>query len=175
MIGTAEGMARWVIGIFSAIVFLAVVLLNRVQLPAPEGLDVHVFARINALINSGVSLLLLLGLFTARTGRWMIHRLVMMAAMGLSVLFLVSYITHHLFAGDTTFGGQGAIRAVYYLILFSHIVLAGTSLPFILFTAYRALTGSYPEHRRLARKVWPVWFFVSVSGVVVYLMISPYY
>ena len=175
MISTPERKARWVIGIFSAIVFLAVVLLNRVQVPAPDGWDIHLFAKANAIINSCVSLLLLAGLFTARTSRLTAHRSIMISAMVLSVLFLVSYITHHLFSGDTAFGGQGAIRVVYYIILFSHIVLAGTSLPFILFTAYRALSAQYPAHRKLARKVWPVWFYVSVTGVVVYLLISPYY
>jgi putative membrane protein len=104
-----------------------------------------------------------------------VHRKVMLSAMLLSVLFLVSYILHHLFAGETKFGGQGSIRIVYYLILFTHIVLAATSLPFILFTAFRALKADFPAHRRLARRVWPVWFYVSVTGVVVYLLISPYY
>ncbi|MBK8950739.1 MAG: DUF420 domain-containing protein [Flavobacteriales bacterium] len=170
-----ERPAKRLIWAFSAIVFTAVVVLNRVQVPAPEGLDVHVFARINAVLNNLVSVLLLTGLFTAKAGRWAAHRAAMMGAMALSVLFLVSYIIHHLFAGDTAFGGTGAVKVLYYVILFSHIVLAGISLPFILFTAYRALSAQYPEHRRLARRVWPVWFYVSVTGVVVYLMISPYY
>lgn len=165
---------RW-IWIFSGIVFLAVVVLNRVQVPAPEGLDVHVFARVNAGINSTVSVLLLIGLFTAKARKWNLHRRVMFTAMVLSVLFLVSYILHHLFAGETTFGGTGAIKVVYYVILATHILLAGFSLPFILLTAYRALSAQYPAHRALAKKVWPVWFYVSVTGVVVYAMISPYY
>ena len=171
----AEPLAKRLVWAFSAIVFTAVVVLNRVQVPAPEGMDVHVFARINAVLNSLVSVLLLAGLFTAKAGRWKAHRAAMMGAMALSVLFLVSYIIHHLFAGDTPFGGTGAVKAVYYVILFSHIALAGLSLPFILFTAYRALSAQYQEHRRMAKRVWPVWFFVSVTGVVVYLMISPYY
>jgi putative membrane protein len=175
LITVAERVAKRWIWVLSAIVFLAVVLLNRVQVPSPEGLDVHLFARINATLNSCVALLLLVGLFTAKAGRWNAHRAVMMGAMLLSVLFLVSYILHHLFAGDTTFGGEGAIRPVYYVILITHIILAATSLPFILITAYKALSGRYPEHRRLAKRVWPVWFYVAVSGVVVYFMISPYY
>ena len=71
--------------------------------------------------------------------------------------------------------GEGAVRVIYYIILATHIVLAGLSLPFILFTAFRALKAEYPAHRKLAKRVWPVWFYVSVTGVVVYLMISPYY
>jgi putative membrane protein len=171
----SEKLAKRWIWIVSSIVFLAVVLLNRVQVPAPEGMDIHLFARINATLNSCVSLLLLVGLFTAKAGRWNAHRAAMMGAMLLSVIFLVSYILHHLFAGGTTFGGEGAIRQVYYVILITHIILAATSLPFILITAYKALSGKYPEHRRMAKRVWPVWFYVAVSGVVVYFMISPYY
>lgn len=174
-ITTAPGPAKRVIWTFSAIVFLAVVVLNRVKLSAPEGMDVHLFARVNAVLNSLVSVLLLVGLFTAKARNWNGHRMAMMGALLLSVLFLVSYITHHLFAGDTPFGGQGWVRPVYYTILISHIILAAVSLPFILLTAYRALSAEFPGHRALAKKVWPVWFYVSVSGVVVYLMISPYY
>ena len=165
---------RW-IWIASSIVFLAVVVLNRVQVPVPGGFDAHVFARINAMLNTLVSVLLLAGLSTAKAGNWSAHRRVMLSAMILSILFLVSYILHHLFTGETSFGGTGAIKAVYYVILATHILLAGLSLPFILVTAYRALSAEYPAHRKLAKRVWPVWFYVSVTGVVVYLMINPYY
>ncbi len=175
LLTTTKATASKIIWIFSSIVFLAVVVLNRVQVAAPEGFDVHVFARINAVINSCVSVLLIAGLFSARAGRWTLHRNVMLAAMALSVLFLVSYILHHLFAGDTPYGGHGTIKVLYYVILFSHILLAAGSLPYILFTAYRGLTGRYPEHRKLARRTWPVWLYVSISGVVVYMLISPYY
>lgn len=174
-ITVADSPAKRIIWIVSSVVFLAVVVLNRVQVPAPEGFDIHLFAKVNAVINSLVSVLLLAGLFTAKAGNWQAHRTVMLSAMVLSALFLVSYILHHLFAGDTPFGGEGAIRPVYYAILITHILLAATSLPFILLAAYRALSASYPQHRKLAKRVWPVWFYVSVSGVVVYLMISPYY
>lgn len=165
---------RW-IWIVSSVVFLAVVVLNRVQVPVPAGLDAHVFARINAVINSLVSVLLLVGLFSAKARNWSLHRRVMLSAMVLSILFLVSYILHHLFTGETSFGSTGAIRTIYYVILATHILLAGLSLPFILLVAYRSLSAQYPEHRKLARRVWPVWFYVSVTGVVVYLLISPYY
>ncbi len=165
---------RW-IWILSGIVFFAVVVLNRVQVPTSGTWDIHIFARINAVINSLVSVLLIVGLFTAKAGRWDAHRKAMLTAMVFSVLFLVSYILHHLFAGDTPFGGTGPVKVLYYVILFTHIVLAGGSLPFILLTAYRALSAQYPAHRDLAKRVWPIWFYVSVTGVVVYLFISPYY
>lgn len=170
-----ERTAKRAIWVFSGIVFSAVLVLSRAHVPAPDGVDVHVFARINAVLNSLVSMLLIVGMVTARTGRWTMHRGAMLSALGLSVLFLVSYILHHLFAGDTRFGGEGPLKFVYYIVLVTHIVLAAGSLPFILITAYRALVGRYPEHRKMARRVWPIWLYVSMSGVVVYLLISPYY
>ena len=99
----------------------------------------------------------------------------MLLAIVLSVLFLLSYIAHHLLAGETKFGGEGISKTIYYLILFTHIPLAGIILPFILFTAYRALTGEYDRHKKLTRITWPVWFYVAVTGVIVYWMICPYY
>lgn len=174
-IDLAEQPAKRWIWILSSVVFLAVVLLNRIQVPTSGTWDIHVFAKVNAVINSLVSVLLLVGLFTAKAGKWSAHRSAMLWAMVLSMLFLVSYILHHLFAGETTFGGTGTIKTVYYIILATHIILAGASLPFILTTAYRALSAQYPAHRKLAKRLWPVWFYVSVTGVVVYLLISPYY
>jgi len=167
--------ATRIIWVVSAVIFLAVLGLNRVQVTAPAGLDPHFFARLNAVINSVVSLLLALGLLAIRLRRKALHRRIMLSAITLSALFLASYTLHHLFAGDTHFGGTGSIRTFYYLILVSHILLAAGSLPFILMTGWRALSSDFPAHKRLARRVWPVWFYVSVSGVVAYLLISPYY
>ena len=170
-----DKVARRLILTVSAIVFIAIVMLGRVKLDVDAGFDVHIFAAVNAVINSMVAVLLLAGLYTARTGKYTAHRYIMLAAIGLSVLFLVSYICHHLLAGDTKFGGTGSIRYVYYFILATHIILAAVILPFILFTAYRALTADYAAHKKIARITWPVWFYVAVTGPVVYLMISPYY
>jgi putative membrane protein len=96
-------------------------------------------------------------------------------SLGLSVAFLVSYILHHLLAGETRFGGEGTIRIVYLVILLTHIFLAAVVLPFILFTAYRGLTAEFGLHRKLGKIVWPIWFYVAVTGPVVYFLISPYY
>jgi putative membrane protein len=167
--------ARWFIITVSFVVFAAVVLLSRVKLQVNLGFDEHLFAKANAIINSAVSVLLVYGLIAVKQRRYALHRKVMIAAIVLSCLFLVSYICHHLFTGDTKFGGQGSIRYVYFIILITHIVLAGIILPFILFTAYRGLTAEWGKHRRLAKITWPVWLYVSITGVLVYLMISPYY
>ena len=170
-----DAKARVLIFTFSAIVFAAVVMLGRIQLKVDLGFDVHVFAKANAVINSLVALLLLGGLFSVKSKNYLLHKRMMMSAMFLSVLFLVSYIAHHLLAGETSFGGTGTIRTVYYLILFTHIPLAGLILPFILFSAYRALIGEWSAHRKLVRYTWPIWFYVAVTGVIVYYLISPYY
>ena len=167
--------AKTLIWVFSIIVFVAVTVLGRVKLEVDLGFDVHVFAQINAIINSSVALLLVAALVAVKAKKYQLHKGLMMTAMILSVLFLVSYICHHLFAGETKFGAEGIARTIYYLVLFTHIPLAGLILPFILFTAYRALIGEWPQHKKLARITWPIWFYVAVTGVVVYWMISPYY
>ena len=181
--------AKLLIYTVSFVVFAAVVFLSKYKLNVDLGFDVHVFAKINAIINSLVAVLLLAGLFTAKQKKHELHKKIMLTAISLSVLFLLSYIAHHLLAGDTRYGDinhdgivspdektlAGNLRMVYYFILITHIPLAAIILPFILFTAYRALTGEYDKHKKLVRITWPVWFYVAVTGVVVYLMISPYY
>ena len=167
--------AKTLIWVFSVIVFTAVVVLGRVKLDVDLGFDVHLFAQINAIINSAVAVLLVAALVAVKSKKYQLHRGLMMTAMLLSVLFLLSYICHHLFAGETKFGAEGISKTIYYLVLFTHIPLAGLILPFILFAAYRALIGEWPQHKKLARITWPIWFYVAVTGVVVYWMISPYY
>jgi putative membrane protein len=181
--------ARIIIFSFSVVVFLLVSALGKYKLDINLGFDEHIFAKANAVINSIVTVLLLAGLYFARTGRYTTHRNIMLTAMALSVLFLLSYVLHHLFAGEARFGdangdglvseaekaAAGSVRYFYYVLLGTHILLAGIVLPFILFTAYRALINENTAHRKLAKITWPIWFFVAVSGPVVYLMISPYY
>jgi len=167
--------ANYLIISFSLIVFVAVVALGRISLDVDLGFDVHLFAKINAVINSLVAVLLVAALIAIKAKNYLLHKRFMLAAMVLSILFLVSYIAHHLFAGETSFGGEGFSKTLYYLILFTHIPLAGIILPFILYTAYHGLTGEYGRHKKIARITWPVWFYVAVTGVVVYWMISPYY
>lgn len=159
----------------SIIVFVAVAVLSRIEINIDLGFDKHIFARINALINSFVALFLLGALWAAKDKRFRTHKKLMLWAIVLSGLFLISYICHHLVTGETSYGGSGLVKLVYYFILITHIVLAGIILPFILFTAYRGLTGEYHTHKKLARITWPLWFYVAVTGVVVYLMISPFY
>lgn len=167
--------ARLLIGIFSFVVFAVVVFLGRVKLEVDLGFDIHVFAAINAVINSAIAVLLLAALVAVKSRKFRLHKNLMMTALLLSILFLLSYIAHHLLSGSTRFGGEGAIKILYYFILITHVFLAAIILPFILFTAYRGLTGEYEKHKKLAKITWPLWFYVAVTGPVVYLMISPYY
>lgn len=184
-----DAKARILIFGFSIFAFTAIVLLGRVQLDINAGFDIHIFAMINAIINSMVTILLFSALIAIRQKKYLLHKRMMIAAMLLSILFLLSYICHHLLAGETRFGdvdhngivteleksAVGTARIIYYVLLGTHIPLAGIILPFILFTAYRGMTGDYARHKKLARITWPIWLYVAITGVVIYLMISPYY
>jgi putative membrane protein len=181
--------AKLFIWTVSIIVFVAVAFLSKFKLTIDLGFNPHLFAKANAVINSAVAFLLVAGLITIKQKRYALHKIIMINAMVLSVLFLLSYIGHHLLAGETKYGDinhdglvdeaellqAGGLRTLYYIILITHIPLAAIILPFILFTAYRALTGEYEQHKKLTRFTWPVWFYVAVTGVIVYYMISPYY
>ncbi len=181
--------ARILILSFSAFVFVAVTALERVTLQLDLGFDPHIFALASALINSIVAVLLVAGLLTAKLGAYGAHRNIMLTAIILSVLFLLFYIAHHLFSGSTLYGdldkngfvneaeitAAGTMRLVYRILLGTHILLAGISLPFILFSAYRALTNENAAHRKIAKITWPMWFYVAVTGPVVYWMISRFY
>jgi putative membrane protein len=181
--------AKIFIWLVSLIVFLAIAALSKLRWNVSLGFNPHVFAAANAVINSIVTVLLLAALLAVKKNFYRLHKRLMIAAIILSVLFLVSYICHHLFAGETRYGDinhdgilspdekamVGSMRIAYYFILATHIPLAAIILPFILFTAYRSLSGDYERHKKLARITWPVWLYVAISGVMVYLMISPYY
>lgn len=181
--------ANILIWIFSAIVFLAVTVLDRLTLDIDLGFDPHIFAMLSALVNSAVSILLVVAYVLVRKKNYQAHKQLMLFTMGLSILFLVCYIAHHLFTGETKYGDldhngilsdeerglAGGLRYVYYFIISTHVALAGVVMPFVLFSAYRALTGDYAKHKKLVRYTFPVWLYVAITGVVVYLLISPYY
>lgn len=167
--------ARILILSLSFVVFVAVLVLHNFKLNVDLGFDVHVFALANAVINSIVTLLLIWAVVAVKNKKFALHKKLMLAAIVFSVLFLVSYIAHHLFAGDTKFGGEGVMKGIYYFILLTHIPLAAIILPFILFSAYRGLTGEYAAHKKMVKYTWPLWLYVSITGVLVYVFISPYY
>jgi putative membrane protein len=181
--------AGWLIGIFSFVVLALVIITGRFKLNVELPFNVHVFALFNALINATVAVLLVAALLAVKGGKYQLHKQLMLAALILSVVFLVSYVAHRLFAGEAIFGDAdhngilsdaekaavGGVRMIYLIILSTHILLAAAILPFILFTAYRALIAEWPAHKKIARYTWPLWFYVAVTGPIVYMMISPYY
>lgn len=181
--------AKWLIGIFSFVVFAAVVFLGNIKFDIPVPFNVHIFAAANALINAIIAVLLVAALVVVKQRKYVLHKQLMMAALIMSIVFLVSYIAHHLLAGEARFGDSnhdgiasdaekaavGSIRYVYFIILITHIFLATVTLPFILYTAYKGLTAEFAQHKKISKIIWPLWLYVAITGPVVYFMISPYY
>jgi len=184
-----DNKARRLIWIFSIVVFVTVALLGNLKLKVHPGFNMHIFAIVNAFINTTIAFLLIAALIAVKNKRYVIHKNIMLTALALSVIFLISYIAHHLLAGEAKFGDVNHdgilsdeelrqvvnVRPVYLVILFSHIFLAAIILPFILFTAYRGLIAEFGAHKKLARYTWPLWFYIAVTGPLIYWMISPYY
>lgn len=137
--------------------------------------DFTVLPLFNAIINGATSLILVAALWAVKSGRVELHKKLMGTALILSVLFLLSYVTYHYVSESTPYGGEGTMRAVYYFILITHILLAVAIVPLVLITTVRALTEKIDKHKKIARITWPLWFYVTVTGVIVYIMISPYY
>lgn len=130
---------------------------------------------IYAAINGLTAVLLIAAVISIKNGNRKLHEKLMTSAIACSVVFLVMYVAYHLTAESTKFGGEGIIRTVYFIILISHIALSVIIIPFVLFTYARALSGNFERHKKLARITFPLWLYVAVTGVIVYLMISPYY
>jgi putative membrane protein len=170
-----DSLARRLIWLVSGVVFLVVVSLKYIHIEADLGFNPHVFATFNAIINGTVAAALLLALLAVKRKQYLLHKRLMLSAMVFSMLFLVSYIAHHILTGDTVYPKDAPLRGFYIIVLITHIILAAVILPFILFTTYRGLTADFPAHKKIARITWPIWFYVAISGVIVYQMISPYY
>lgn len=128
----------------------------------------------NATFNSLCAICLVFGYINIRRKNRIVHQRFMLTAAGFSVLFLISYVTYHFFHGDTKFLGHGLIRPVYFFILITHIGLSMVALPLILATLFYALTGRFNFHRRIARWTFPLWLYISVTGVLVFLILRAY-
>lgn len=144
-------------------------------MPKIDGYDTSFLPPIYATINGITALLLVSAVIAVRNGRRLLHERIMKTCIGLSAVFLVLYLIYHVTNESTPFGGTGSIRTVYFFILITHILLSFGVIPLVLFTFVRALSGDFSRHRRLARITFPIWLYVAVTGVIVYLMISPYY
>ncbi|WP_299271730.1 DUF420 domain-containing protein [uncultured Psychroserpens sp.] len=130
---------------------------------------------IYAAVNAVTALVLSLALWAIKSGKRKLHESLMKFAILLSVAFLAMYVAYHMTSDSTKFGGEDAIRYVYYVILITHIILSIVVIPFVLITYVRAITSNFERHKKIARITFPIWLYVAVSGVIVYIMISPYY
>jgi putative membrane protein len=170
-----DRLASLLIWTFSVVIFLVVVSLKYIQIEIELPFNPHIFATINAIINGTVAITLLAALSAVKKKQYEKHKKLMLSSMVLSMLFLISYIAHHLLTGDTPYPADAPMRWFYLMVLASHILLAAVILPFILFTTYRGLTSEFRAHKKIAMITWPIWFYVAISGVIVYWFISPYY
>lgn len=178
--------AAWIL---TAAVLALVGLMRQVKIRLPEGVDFSFLPPFHAAVNAAAAVVLVIAFIAVAKGRIALHRRMIMVAMGLSILFLLSYVAYHFTNNEVKFGDVnldgvvdpsekarvGGTRTVYLLLLASHIILAAVSLPFILFTFIAGWTNQFARHRRLARWVFPVWLYVAVTGPVCYWMLRPYY
>ena len=179
------------IGVTTFVIVFAVVLLNRKVLPVPDSIPAVVFKlpALNAILNGSCSVLLVFSLWAIKKKNIPLHKKLNLTAFFLSSIFLISYVTAHYFIPDTKYGdidhnglldaaetaSVSGIKPLYFFILLSHIFLAVIVLPLVLLSFYYGLTDQRVKHKKLTRFSYPIWLYVTITGVVVYLMISPYY
>ena len=150
-------------------------------IPKPENITpgvrnyLDLLPRFNAIINGSTFIILLLALRAIKNKNVDLHRKLMTTALILSVLFLLSYVTYHITSESTFFGGEGMIKYFYFFVLISHILLSAIIIPLVLISYVQALAERFDKHRKIARITLPIWLYVTLTGVLVYLMISPYY
>ncbi|PIQ16426.1 MAG: hypothetical protein COW67_03095 [Flavobacteriales bacterium CG18_big_fil_WC_8_21_14_2_50_32_9] len=152
---------------------LAVALLFKIRIPNVEPLSF--LPPIYACINALTALTLIFGVIAIKKGNRRLHEIFMKTSIGLSVLFLLMYIAYHSTSDPTSYGGYGYLKTVYFFILISHIILSVAIIPLVLISFVRALSEEFDKHKKIAKITLPIWLYVSISGVIVYLMISPYY
>jgi putative membrane protein len=156
----------------SILIPLVVAILFGVKVP---GYDLSFLPPIYAAINGITAVLLITAVIAVKNGKLKLHETIMKICIGLSVAFLVMYVLYHMTSDTTVYRGEGVIRYVYYFILITHILLSIAIIPLVLFTFSRAWFGNFERHKALAKFTFPLWLYVAVTGVIVYLMISPYY
>lgn len=162
-----------IINLVSIVIPLVVALLFGVKLPnvEPLGFLPPIYASINGL----TAVLLVLAVLAVKNGKLELHRKLMIGCIVLSLAFLVMYVAYHMTSDSTSFGGEGIVRYLYFFILITHIILSIVIIPLVLRTYAKAYLKNYDAHRKLAKITFPLWLYVAITGVVVYLMISPYY
>lgn len=190
LIKSNNSLLRWIAGVSIAIpLVVAVLLFAPLNLSLGEQGWVKVLPAFHAIINSCTALLLISAVVAIKAGRIVLHRNLMLGALALGTIFLLSYVTYHASASSVIFGDMdhdgvlsaqeqaevGAYRTVYLITLLSHIGFSIVVVPFVLMAFYFGLSGQYEKHRKIVKFTFPIWLYVSITGVLVYLMISPYY
>ena len=163
---------KWIV-ILSIAIPVLVAILFRVKIPNATPLTF--LPPIYATINAITALLLVIAFIAIKNGNRKRHELFMKTAIGCSIAFLGMYVAYHMTSDSTSFGGEGIIKYIYYFILLTHIVLSIIIIPFVLITYVRAITNDIKRHKKIAKITFPLWLYVAITGVIVYLMISPYY
>lgn len=165
----------WGVSVVAVIIILSINYIPRSTTDTIMGVQLTVLPLINAFLN-GIAFFLLIGaLVMIKRGNITAHRNFILAAFILTFLFLICYLTYHAMAGSTTYGGEGLLKSVYYFILITHVTLSTILLPLSLFTLARGLNMQKAKHKKIARWTMPIWLYVTLTGVLVYLLISPYY
>ena len=162
---------KWIIAL-SVIIPVVVAALFGIKIDA----ELPVFLPpIYATINAITALVLIIAVWAIKNQKRNLHENLMKFAIVLSVLFLVMYVAYHMTSESTKFGGEGLIKYIYYFVLITHILLSIAVIPFVLITYVRAITSNFEKHKKIAKITFPLWLYVAISGVLVYVMISPYY
>lgn len=165
---------KW-IWILSIVIPVAVAALFKINLTEMGVKPLTFLPPVYAAINGCTAIVLILAVIQIKKGNRVAHERLMKLAIAFSICFLVLYIAYHMTSSSTAFGGEGAIKFIYYFILISHIVLSIAVIPLVLITYIKALAGRFDKHKKIAKITFPIWLYVAVSGVIVYFMISPYY
>ena len=163
---------KWTI-VLSIAIPLVVALLFGVKIPNVQPLTF--LPPIYATINGFTAVVLITAIIAVKNKKVRLHELLMKSAIGLSVVFLVLYVAYHMTSDPTPFGGEGIQKYVYYIVLISHILLSIAVIPLVLISFVKAFTKQFPQHKKIAKITFPIWLYVAVTGVIVYVMISPYY
>lgn len=173
--GVRASYTQWVVLLTLAINGLVAAVFFFDRDPGEVGFDVHLLPLANAVLNSFTTCFLLAAFWAIKRKDVVLHRRFIYAAFTATGLFLLTYLTYHSLSESTRYGGSGLAAAIYYFVLLTHVALAAAIVPLALVTFFRGVSGRIAEHRRIAKWTMPLWLYVSVTGVIVYVMISPYY
>ncbi len=172
---TLAARLKIVIWVLTVIVFVLVGAMRRIKIQLPDGVDLSFLPAVHACLNTCVAVLLLIALVLIKRKNILGHKIAINSAMVCSILFLTCYVAYHFTNEETSFGGEGMLKYVYYFFLATHVILAAVSFPFILVTWMYGATNQFSKHRSLAKWVFPVWLYVAVTGPICYLLLRPYY